>query len=144
MITKNLRTNQLSDAAFDSYLAYLAALDARDVEAYAKFLADDVSMQFGNAEPVVGKNTVKEMLGGYWQSFAEIEHDLTNIYGTDSSYVLEADNHYVRHDGKKVTVRAVAFTDKNEHGKVTSVRIYGDTSPVFADADELADVSDGA
>ena len=133
MITSNLRVNQLSDAAYDTYLAYLTALDARDVEAYGEYLADDVSMQFGNADPVTGKANVKGMLGGYWQSFAAIEHDLTNIYGTDRTYVLEADNHYVRHDGKKVTVRAVAFTDKGDDGKVTSVRIFGDTSPVFAE-----------
>lgn len=133
MITKNLRLNQLSDAAYGDYMAYLTALDARDVDAYGEYLADDVSMQFGNAEPVIGKDAVTGMLAGYWQSFAEIEHDLTNIYGTDRTYVLEADNHYVRHDGKKVTVRAVAFTDKDAHGKVSSVRIYGDTSPVFAE-----------
>lgn len=132
VITKNLRVNQLSDAEYERYLAYLTVLDARDVDAYAAHLADDVVMQFGNAEPVRGKDAVTAMLAGYWQSFAAIEHDLTNIYGTDQAYVLEADNHYVRHDGERVTVRAVAFTDKDEAGKVTSVRIYGDTSPVFA------------
>lgn len=114
------------------YLAYLEALDARDVEAYGEYLADDVSMQFGNSKPVTGKAAVKAMLADYWQSFASIEHDLVNIYGTDDTYVLEADNHYERHDGKHVTVRTVAFTDKNVLGKVESVRIYGDMSPVFA------------
>ncbi len=132
MITKNLRMNQLSPEAYETYLAYLSALDARDVEAYGEFLADDVSIQFGNAEPVVGKATVKAMLADYWQSFASIEHDLINIYGTDKNYVLEADNHYERHDGKHVTVRAVAFTDRDNDGQVKSVRIYGDTSPIFA------------
>ena len=132
MITRNLRINQLSKAAYENYLAYLTALDDRDIAAYGEFLADDVSIQFGNAAPVTGKDAVIPLLADYWQSFAGIEHDLTNIYGTDTSYVLEADNHYVRHDGKQVTVRAVAFTDKDENGKVSSVRIYGDTSPVFA------------
>ncbi len=136
MITENLRTNQLSQSAYNDYLRYLAALDARDIEAYSQYLADDVSVQFGNANPVEGKDVVVGMLGGYWQSFAGLEHDLLNIYGTDRSYVLEALNHYLRHDGKSVTVRAVAFTDKNADGKVTSVRIYGDTSPVFADGEE--------
>ena len=137
MITSNLRTNQLSDGAYETYLAYLAAMDARDVDAYVAYLADDVSIQFGNAPAVTGKAVVREMLAGYWQSFAAIEHDLTNIYGTDAAYVLEADNHYVRHDGRRVTVRAVAFTDKDADGRVRSVRIYGDTSPVFASAEEL-------
>ena len=131
MITTNLRTNQLSNTGYDAYLTYLSVLDAKDIDGYAEFLANDVSIQFGNAPAVEGKKAVVEMLGGYWQSFKSIEHDLLNIYGTDETYVLEALNHYERHDGKQVTVRAVAFTDKNEDGLVKSVRIFGDTSPLF-------------
>jgi ketosteroid isomerase-like protein len=132
MITENLRINQLSKKQYAVYLDYLAAMDHRDIEAYGKFLADDVVVQFNNDAPMHGKETAKGGLGPYWQSFAKIEHDLTNIYGTDQNYVLEALNHYVRHDGKKVTVRAVAFTDLNADGLVRSVRIYHDVSPVFA------------
>lgn len=132
MITKNLRINQLSEKRYAVYLDYLTAMDNRDIEAYGKFLADDVVVQFNNEDPMQGKEVAKGGLGPYWQSFAEIEHDLTNIYGTDQNYVLEALNHYVRHDGKKVTVRAVAFTDLNADGLVMSVRIYHDVSPVFA------------
>ncbi|WP_299959401.1 nuclear transport factor 2 family protein [uncultured Roseobacter sp.] len=131
MITSNLRINQLSDDAYQSYLRYLEVLDEKDIDAYAAFLADDVSIQFGNAPAVEGKAAVVEMLAGYWQSFKSIEHDLTNIYGTDRAYVLEALNHYKRHDGKKVTVRAVAFTDKDDNGLVSSIRVFGDTSALF-------------
>lgn len=133
MITENLKTNQLSHATYERYLAYLEALDARDIDAYAEFLADDVSIQFGNADPVQGKGAVTGMLSGYWQSFAGLEHDLINIYGTDQSFVLEALNHYARHDGKSITVRAVAFTDLNEDGLVEAIRVYGDTALVFED-----------
>lgn len=135
MITENLRINQLSPSAYTAYLDYLAALDARDIDAFARFLAEDVVIRFGNADPVVGKAAVTGMLASYWQAFAGLEHDLANIYGEDDHFVLEADNHYTRHDGKMVTVRAVAFTDRNAAGEVTSIRIYGDTSPVFAAAD---------
>lgn len=131
MITSNLRINQLGESTFDTYLSYLKVLDEKDIVAYAAFLAEDVSIQFGNAPAVEGRAAVVEMLSGYWQSFKSIEHDLLNIYGTDSAYVLEALNHYERHDSKKITVRAVAFTDKNEDGLITSVRIFGDTSPLF-------------
>lgn len=134
MITSNLRTNELGEAAYREYLDYLAVLDAKDVGSYAEFLADEVSIQFNNAPAVSGKAAVVGMLGGYWQSFKTIEHDLTNIYGSDGAYVLEALNHYERHDGKKVTVRAVAFTDRNPEGLVTSIRVYGDTSPLFENA----------
>lgn len=132
MITTNLRTNQLSPEAYGWYLGYLAALDARDIDAYAVYLADGVSVQFNNDQPVVGKAAAVAMLGGYWQSFAGLEHDLTNIYGDDRGFVLEALNHYVRHDGERVTTRATAFTDRDGTGLVTSVRVYADASPVFA------------
>jgi hypothetical protein len=45
--------------------------------------------------------------------------------------VLEALNHYVRNDGKRVTIRAVAITDRNKQGLVISFRFYTDTTPIF-------------
>lgn len=105
----NLTTNQLSPEAYAWYLEYLAALDAKDIDAYATYLASGVTIQFNNGPPVEGKDAVIGMLSGYWQSFKSLEHDLTNIYGTDRKFVLEARNHYERHDGKQVAVNAVAL-----------------------------------
>lgn len=133
MITSNLRTNQLSETATDWYIhQYLAAMDALDVQRYAEFLVENVSLQFNNGPPVIGKPEVIGMLGAYWKSFASIEHDLINIYGQDDRFMLEAMNHYLRHDGRRVTVQAVALTDRNDKGQVSSVRVYADASPVFA------------
>lgn len=130
--TRNLRTNQLTDAGYARYRCYLAAIDARDVDAYGAFLAEDVAMQFNNAAPIVGKSAVLATLRDYWASYASLQHDLTNIYGDDQHFALEALNHYRRHDGTSVTTRAVAFTDRKSDGHVTSVRIYADASPLFA------------
>jgi hypothetical protein len=55
MITKNLRINQLSPAAYERYLSYLKAMDNRDIEAYAEFLADNVRVQFNNEPPLQAK-----------------------------------------------------------------------------------------
>jgi ketosteroid isomerase-like protein len=132
MITTSLRVNELSPSVADWYLGdYLAAMDALDVERYSSFLADDVTVQFNNAPAVEGKAAVTAMLAGYWQSFAAIEHEPLNIYGSDERFMLEALNHYVRHDGRRVTTCAVALTDRDARGKVTSVRVYADASPVF-------------
>ena len=131
MKTQNLKTNQLSSHAYSSYLSYLEAMDNKDVKTYGKFLADDVEMWFNNQLFGQGKTAILKGLEEYWQSFVSIEHDLTNIYGTDRNYVLEALNHYKRNDGKNATVKAVAFTDLNTEGKVRSVRLYMDMSPVF-------------
>lgn len=131
MIVKNLRVNQLSAESYESYLTYLQAIDAKDIETYGSLLSDTVSVQFNNDEPMKGKQTVVKGLEQYWQTFKSIEHDLTNIYGDDQTWVLEALNHYVRNDDQKVTIKAVAFTDLDEDGLVGSVRIYQDMSPVL-------------
>ncbi|BAZ19474.1 hypothetical protein NIES4073_03440 (plasmid) [Kalymmatonema gypsitolerans NIES-4073] len=132
MRTDNLRINQLSPKTYEWYLKYLEVLDSLDIEAYGKFLAQDCSVQSNNNPPIEGKQVVMQGLAAYWKTFASLEHDLLNIYGNDLSFVLEALNHYKRTDGQLVTIRAVAFTDRNEEGLVTSVRFYTDTTPVFA------------
>ena len=132
MITKSLRIDHLSDAEHRTCLACLAALDARDVDAYGEHPAAGVSMRLGNADPVAGRDAAKEMLAGCWQSLAGIEHDLVNVYGTDRAHALEADSHDLRHDGGRVTVRAVPFTDEDKAGHVASPRSYGNTPAVAA------------
>ncbi|MEH2072271.1 MAG: nuclear transport factor 2 family protein [Nostoc sp.] len=131
MKTNNLRINQLSPETYEWYLKYLKALDSLDIEAYSKFLAPNCSVQSNNNSPIEGKELVMQGLAAYWETFASLEHDLLNIYGYDSSFVLEALNYYKRTDGEFVAIRAVAFTDRNQEGLVTSVRFYTDTTPVF-------------
>lgn len=132
MKSGNLRINQLSPKTYEWYLAYLQAMDSKNVERYGTFLADDCVMQFNNNAPVQDKGVIVQFLSDYWATFDTIEHDLLNIYGTDSAFVLEALNHYKRNDGNNVTLRAVAFTDRNKEGLATSVRLYTDTTPLFA------------
>lgn len=131
MNLENLRANQLTPAAWAWYQQYLAAIDNSDVDAYVAHLAADATIQFNNDAPVAGRATIEAMLRQYWKSFRAVTHEPLNIYGTDNSFVLEALNHYTRHDGKTVTTRATAFTDRNPQGQVTAIRIYADTSPVF-------------
>ena len=131
MILENLRTNQLTAAGWSWYRRYLAAIDESDLDTYLANLADDATLQFNNDAPIAGKAAIKAMLAGYWKSFRAVEHEPLNICGDDHRFVLEALNHYTRHDGKKVTTRAAAFTDRNTQGQVTSARIYADASPVF-------------
>lgn len=131
MRTTNLRVNQLSQLGYEWYVSYLAALDAKDLERYGAFLADECVLQMNNHPPVAGKAAVLAALGQYWQTFGTLEHDLLNIYGADDRLMLEALNHYTRADGTPVTLRAVALTDRDASGLVTSVRLYTDTQPLF-------------
>lgn len=132
MKVDQLRINQLSDEAFDWYQQYLEAVDKRDIVAYSDFLSDGCVLTMNNEAPLEGKGAIIDSLGKYWQSFASLEHELLNIYGTDSNFVLEALNRYQRHDGVRVVLRAVAFTDRDASGLVSSARIYTDAGPLFS------------
>jgi ketosteroid isomerase-like protein len=127
MKTDNLRINELPDAAYAWYLEYLRALDAKDIEAYGAFLGPDVELVMNNADPVSGRDAATAGLAEYWQSFGGLEHDLLVILGSERAFVLEALNRYTTLDGRQVTLRAVAFTDRDEAGLVTSVRLFSDT-----------------
>lgn len=131
MKTQNLRINQLSPKTYHFYLDYLASLDNKDLEQYSTYLSSDVVLQINNQPMISGKMGVVKYLEQYWRTFESVEHELLNIYGNDEAFVLEAMNDYKRNDGKMVQVRAVAFTDLDERGKVRSVRLYSDVSPVF-------------
>lgn len=131
MKTDRLRINQLSPTTYTWYLQYLEVIDTKDISTYAMFLAENCVMNTNNFPPVSGKEPIIQALTQYWQSFTSVEHDLLNIYGTDSSFMLEALNHYVLLDGKQVTLRAVALTDRDESGLVNSVRLHTDTSMLF-------------
>ena len=132
MKTDNLRVNELEPDAFAWYLRYLEAMDARDVEAYGRFLAETCELRFNNEPPTQGRDAILKRLAEYWKSFAALEHDLLNIYGSERAFMLEARNAYTRLDGKPVTCRAVAMTDRDGAGLVASVRLYTDVSALFA------------
>jgi ketosteroid isomerase-like protein len=132
MKTDELKVNQLSPSAYEWYLTYLNAMDKLDIDAYATFLAEDCEMQFGNNPLVKGKHKIVESLTAFWATIDSDEHNLQNIYGDDRNFVLEAFNTFKRKDNTSVTVPAVAITEKNEEGLVTSVRLFMDISTLFS------------
>jgi hypothetical protein len=83
-----------------------------------------------------GKDVAKAGLGQFWGAVSgmgfTLVHEPLNVYGSDTAFVLEALNHYDKAGHERITVRAAAFTDRGTDGRVTSVRLYQDVSPVFA------------
>jgi len=127
-----LKVNQLSPKAYEWYLAYLKAMDNLDMDAYATYLAEDCEMQFGNNPIVKGKSNIVQTLKAFWDTIDGDEHTLQNIFGNDETFVLEALNTFKRKDGTTVTIPAVAITERNAAGFVTSVRLFMDVAPIFA------------
>jgi len=134
----DLRINQLSPDAFTWYLAYLQSVDEQDADAFAAFLADDATFQFGNQPPVQGKQAIVAGLKQFWTTYNGEEHILHTILGTDHCFALEATNVFNRLDGKQVALPAVAITEWNEHGLVTSFRVFIDIAPLYAPTEDVS------
>lgn len=131
---EHVHINQLSDEASAWLQTVLDALDAKDVDAYTSFMADDVKVIFNNGDMTMrGRAAVRDGLDQFWQSFGTLAHDELNVYGTDRNFVHEALNYYTSLDGREVIVRAVAWIDRDDGGLVTSLRIYNDQSPLWGD-----------
>ena len=129
----NVRFNQLTPAATAWLAQVLQALNAKDIGAYTAFMADDVEVTFNNGDlNMRGPYAVRDGITKFWQGFDTFEHDELNIYGTDRNLVPEALNYRTITDGREVTIRAVAWIDRNEAGEVTSLRVYNDQSLLWA------------
>lgn len=140
----SVRTNQLSPAATEWFASVLSALDAKDLPRYLSYLSPRVSIIFNNGEMTMdGIEAAREGLGQFWQSFGTLRHEELNIYGTDQNFVHEALNHHTTLDGRDVTIRAVAFIDRDEGGKICSLRLYADQSPLWAREDLKDSKKDG-
>lgn len=127
-----LKINQLSTAAFDWYQDYLKAVDSTDAEKYGEFLAEDCEFQFGNQPKVTGKQKILAGLKEFWKTYDGEEHVLHSILGNDNCFALEATNVYRRKDGTEVSIPAVAITERNEAGLVSSFRVFIDIAPLYA------------
>lgn len=127
-----LRINQLSPDAFTWYQAYLRSVDEQDASAFGSFLADDATFPIGNQPPVQGKQAIIDGLKQFWTTYNGEEHILHAMLGTDRCFALKATNVFNRLRGKQVALPAVAITERNEHGLVTSFRVFIDIAPLYA------------
>ena len=53
-----------------------ADIDSMEPDAFAQHLADDVSFIFGNAEPVIGRDAVRDTWAGFCDGIAGVRHDV--------------------------------------------------------------------
>lgn len=128
----SVRINQLTPPATAWLARVLTALDAKDIDAYTSFITPTCKITFNNGTPTLqGLDDIRTGLSGFWATFGTLRHEELNIYGTDHNFVHEALNYYTTLDGREVVLRAVAFVDRDEEGKMEAARIYSDQSPLW-------------
>jgi ketosteroid isomerase-like protein len=108
-----------------------AAIDARDADAFAAFLAADGEFRFGNAPAVLGRAAIRAAVAGFFAAIGGCSHRLIASWTGPGSAVCEGEVTYTRHDGSTLTVPfANVFTLAG--GQIRSYRIYIDNGPLFS------------
>lgn len=111
--------------------ATFAEIDSFDPDRFVAHLTEDVVFRFGNAEPLVGRQAVRDAVAQFFTSIAGIRHDVLALYEVDDVVIAQIDVTYHRHDGGVVVVpNADILTYRGD--LVADWRIYIDLAPVYA------------
>ncbi len=109
-----------------------AAIDSLEPDRFVSHLAPDVVFAFGNAQPAVGRDAVRDAVSGFFSTIAGLTHHIEEIWdvGPDTT-VVKINVEYRRQDRKVVHVpNANILRWKGD--EVVDWQIYIDLAPVFA------------
>jgi ketosteroid isomerase-like protein len=119
-VAKNLDTDRL-----------FAAIDARDAQAFAAFLAEDAEFRFGNAPPVCGREAIEAYVGAFFEALGGISHRVEALWITGDRLACHGEVRYERRDGSALTV-PFANVLYLEGDRVARYLVFIDNSALFA------------
>lgn len=109
-------------------------IDGLDVAGTVANFATDGAVVFGNNPPAVGHDAISGALTGFWSTIGGMHHDIRNTWqNDDATTVLEAVCSYTRLSGDVVPIGCTTIIDRRDDGLITSLRIYIDLAPLFAE-----------
>jgi limonene-1,2-epoxide hydrolase len=109
-----------------------ADIDSMEPERFAAHLAEEVTMRFGNAEPIRGRDAGRDAWAAFCKELRGVRHDVIGQWSADEATIVEAEVTYTRLDDSQVTV-PVATIYRERGGQINDYRIYIDLAPLFAD-----------
>lgn len=109
-----------------------ADIDSMDPDAWARHLADDVTMRFGNADPVHGRQACRDAWAGFCETIDGVRHEIVEQWEQPPATIVEANVTYTRKDGDAVTVPCVTIYRANADNLIDDYRIFIDVAPVMA------------
>lgn len=110
-----------------------ADIDRMDAGAWAEYLAQDVTMRFGNGDPVHGRAACRDALAAFYETIAGVRHEIVEQWVQEPATIVESTVTYTRQDGDSVTVPCVTIYRTDADDLIDDYRIYIDIAPVFAD-----------
>jgi ketosteroid isomerase-like protein len=108
-----------------------ADIDTLDADKFVAHLTPDVVFRFGNAEPITGREAVREAVAGFFATIDGLTHHIKNVWDVGDTTIAQIDVEYRRKDGKTVIVpNADILTYDGE--LASEWLIYIDLAPLYA------------
>lgn len=104
------------------------AIDARDADRFAGFLAPECEFRFGNLPVVSGAAQVREFVAGFFASVAALSHVVEASWDVPGGLVCHGHVTYTRHDGSTLNVPFANIFGFAPEGGIVSYLIFADTS----------------
>ncbi len=107
------------------------SVDNKDISKFLSFCTEDVSFVFGNADPSVGKESVKVLLDGFFKSIHSISHEIVETWEPEGDIIVQGNVKYTRLDK---TILIVPFCNifKMKNNLIKDYLIYVDTSLLYS------------
>jgi ketosteroid isomerase-like protein len=109
-----------------------AVVDRLDADGFAEYYAADAVLRFGNAEPVHGRDAIRQTYSDFFATLDGLRHEMQHYFHADDTHLAEAHVTYTRKDGSLVTVPAMSVFHTRPDGLIDSYRIYVDLAPLLA------------
>ena len=110
---------------------YFDTVDKMDIDALMDQIHPDCVFQVGNMTELRGRGNVRAASLGMWSHLTAIRHHILSVYEDQGRTITEVFTDHTLPDGRKVLLPAVTFF-RRSGPLVSSVRIYGDSTPLFA------------
>lgn len=109
-----------------------ADIDSMNPDAWAQYLAEDVTMRFGNSDPVHGRQGCRDAWAAFCETIAGVRHEILERWEQAPTTIVDANVTYTRKDGQAVTVPCVTIYRTNHDDLIEDYRIYIDITPVLS------------
>ena len=112
----------------------LAAIDAGEIAAATRHLCDDVTVLFGNFEPLIGAAAFTQLFAQFTCSLQAVRHEIHDIWPAANDLdvlIATLTAHYTRTDGRRVSLPCCNVF-RMSGGLIAEYRVYMDISPALA------------
>ncbi len=114
----------------DAHATLFADIDSLEPDRFARHLAEGVTMRFGNADPVTGRDAVRDVWAGFCDGVAGVRHDVVEQWTQGEATVVQADVTYTRTDATTVTVPVVTIY-RGKGALIDRYDVFIDLAPLF-------------